>query len=97
MNHILQSSNSPTQEKSSKKQKCKTIESKIIDDNDKEFKVEITYDYTDYYGWDKWEISVWGYDYTINGMDNMKIGARDLDEMVKDIIREEEGCTVTFY
>lgn len=90
----LQSSNSPTQEKSYKP-KCKSIESVIIDNDDKQFPVEITYDYSDYYGWNKWEVSVWGHDHKLNG--EASISPRDLDELIKDIIREEEGVHVTFY
>jgi len=87
-------STSPTQEKTYK-QKVKTIHSSVIDDNNQEFTLEITYDYTDYYGWDKWEISVWGYDYKINGKPS--ISDKDLAEVMRDIIRQEEKCTVTFY
>jgi len=95
MNSILDSSLSPTQQKS-KQFKTKTINSVIIDDEDQEFPIEISYDFTDYYGWDRWEIeiSVWGYDYKA---DNMQIGANDLSNEIKEIIRIEENCTVTFY
>jgi len=95
MNNILESNLSPTQEKTLKKQKVKTITSSVIDDNDQSFPIEISYDYTDYYGWDKWEISVWGYDYKING--EASISPKDLSEVIRDIIKEEEKCVVTFY
>lgn len=93
MNSILMSSLSPTQQRDSKKLKTKTIESKVWDDNEKEFPIEITYDYYDCYGWDRWEVSVVGFTYSVNGTLNMSDAT--LHELVKDIIREEE-CAVTF-
>lgn len=76
-------------------QKCKTIESVIVDDELNAVPVEIDYDYTDYYGWDKWEVSIWGYDYKLKG--EAKCSPKELAYQVRDIIREEEKCTVTFY
>jgi hypothetical protein len=92
MNSILDSPLSPTQQKS-KQFKTKTINSVIIDDNFKECPIEVTYDYTPYYGLG-WEVSVWGYDYKA---DKMQIGEKDLSNEIKDIIRIEENCHVTFY
>lgn len=95
MNSILQESNSPTQQRVLNKQKTKTIESVIIDNDFKEFPIEITYDYTDYNTWQKWEVSVWGFDYKVNGTVNMS--QKQIVEDVKNIIEQEERVTVTFY
>lgn len=92
---ILQESNSPTQQRVLNKQKTKTIESVIIDNDFKEFPIEITYDYTDYNTWQKWEVSVWSFDYKVNGKVNMS--QKQLVEDVKNIIEQEERVTVTFY
>lgn len=95
MNSILMESNSPTQARDSKKLKVKTIESVVMDDDEKEFPIEITYDYHDYFGWDKWEIAVTGFDYKVNSAINMS--QKQLTEDVKNIIEQEERVTVTFY
>lgn len=78
-------------------QRSKSIEVKLEDDRNNEFPIEITYDYSDYYGWDKWEVSVWGFDYKINGSYKPDISDKVLTDLVRDSIREEERCTVTFY
>lgn len=95
MNHILQSSLSPTQEKTPQ-YKSKTIHGSLIDDEDNIFQVAIDLDYTDYYGWDKWEISVWGFDFKI--IDGTPVMSnRDLHETIKDIIVTDSDVHVTFY
>lgn len=94
---ILELSSSPTQGKS-KQYKCKVIDCVVEDDDHKVFPLEITYEYSPYYGLG-WEISVWSYDFNIdfkiNGTPN--IGVVDLSNWVKDCIREHENCHVTFY
>lgn len=95
MNNMLMESNSPTQQRDTSIQNTKSINVEIMDDNEEIFPVEITYDYYDYPGWDKWEISVMGFDYKVNGTPIMS--AKDLCECIKDAIREEEDYTVTFY
>lgn len=90
---ILQSPLSSPQEKT-KTQKSKVIETTVEDDDHKVFDLEIIYDYTPYYGLG-WEISVWNYDYKTNGTPN--IGQVDLHNWIKDCIRENHNCHVTFY
>lgn len=88
-------SNSPTQSRVLNKQKTKTIESEIMDNDENFFPIEITYDYTDYNSWQKWEVSVWSFDYKVNGTVNMS--QKQIVEDVKNIIEQEEKCFVEFY
>lgn len=77
------------------KTKYKVIDTTVEDDDHKIFPMEITYEYSDYYGLG-WEISVWNLDYKING--KPRISAVDLNNWIKDSIRENEEPThVTFY
>lgn len=62
------------------------IDSRIIDDLEREFPVEITYESRG--------CRVANIDYNLCA--DARISKDDLKEIIKDIIRQEEKCTVTF-
>ena len=74
--------------------KFNTITAVLLDDEEREFPVEITYDYHLYFGLMN-ETIVTGYDFKVNG--DPKISQKDLHLWVKDQIREEERRPVTFF
>jgi len=93
MNDILKSSTSPTQEKTYK-QKVKTISSTVIDDNDKEFPVAISYEYSNKSGWGSWGVIIHNVECMVS--EEANISQSDLMLIAKDIIREEENGIVEF-
>lgn len=88
---FLQNSNSPTQLKT-RTNKFSSFMGKVIDDNEQEHEIAIEYEYTHYW---MGGVSVWSFDYTPNALPNMS--DRELCSQVKDLIRDDANCNVTFY
>lgn len=68
----------------------------LTDDNQQDFKIEITYDHHDYVAnWQPVETAVTGYDWNIEG--TPVATEKEIIEFVKDQIRDNEKRTTFFY
>lgn len=90
---ILEDSNSPTQQRQ-RATKWNTINVEIMDNDEKMIPVKIDYEWTPYYGVGH-EVTIWNFDYSTPV--KYVMSERDFCEAVKDVIREEERTTVSFF
>jgi hypothetical protein len=87
---ILQESNSPTLGRARELTR-NVINSRVLDDFEKDFPVQITYCYAD----TLFGVVVTEFDYKL--CPDACISKRDAEELVKDIIREEHRGLVEFF
>lgn len=88
---MLESNASPTQQRSKSQFQLAEFTAQIMDNNEQEHSVNVEYEFTPY--WDG--ISVWSFDYTPERLSNLS--DRDYCNEIKELIRRNANCTVTFY